>query len=561
MKIGKMLSIFFGTLFLSGGAAAEIPQSSLLVLDELISRYHSHFPADVAVAFELDATLPEETFAVSGNKQVVIRAGSVRALFYGLGKFLRDNNFRGSDAPQKPMRGIYFATHFGNYYDRASEKELRDYIADLALWGCNEVCVWFDMHHFNGIQDPAAQQKIAQLRKIFAAARDCGLHGNLLGLANEGYADSPAELRADWKGGQNHYRYDLNGHYHVEICPSAPGGSELILCWREEVFAAFSGCGVDRISIFPYDQGGCTCKNCAPYGANGYWKIIPGYAELARRYFPDCQVCLGTWRFDAFTDGEWQDLFRRDVELKKYVDVLHIDPADADKVAKATPGALPVICFSEISMDGMLPWGGFGANVRAGNFDREMRVCAGFAGVRPYSEGIYEDMNKVLLLAWCWKPRPMTEILGDYFAFYFGEKTRENGVKACLLLEQDLGHRAVVVQKDQRRSAYSAELVDPAVPWHLEYEAKNLDAARAGNALALLDQCHVSPETAASWRWQILYLRAVIDVKLAKNENIDAELEMLHQLYHADEKTIPCLVPASGPCWRKLFSEKVTQHI
>ncbi len=560
MKISQMLSILFGTLIFSCGAA-EIPQSSRMMLDELISRYRSHFPANCTVVFEIDDALPEESFAISGESKITIKGGSVRALFYGLGKFLRDNDFRGSDAPQKPERGIYFATHFGNFYDRAPEKELRDYIADLALWGCNEVCVWFDMHHFNGIQDPAAQQKIAQLRKIFAAARDCGLHGDLLGLANEGYADSPANLRADWRGGQNNYRYDLNGHYHVELCPSAPGGSDLILRWREEVFSAFAGCGIDRVSIFPYDQGGCSCKQCAPYGANGYWKIIPGYAKLAKHYFPNCKVCLGTWRFDAFTDGEWQDLFRRDAELKKYVDILHIDPADAEKVAKSTPGGLPVICFSEISMAGMLPWGGFGANVRAENFDREMRACAGFAGVRPYSEGIYEDMNKVLLLAWCWKPRLMTEILGDYFAFYFGGKTREKGVKASLLLEMNLEHRTVVVQGGKRRSAYSAELVDPAVPWHLEYEAKNLDRARAEAALALLDKCQVSPETAASWRWQLLYLRAVIDVKLAKKESIDAELEKLHQLYRANENTMPCLVPSAEPRWRKLLSKKVTQHI
>ena len=46
------------------------------------------------------------------------------------------------------MRGIYFATHFGNWYDYASERELREYVEELALWGCNQVRVWFDMHDF-----------------------------------------------------------------------------------------------------------------------------------------------------------------------------------------------------------------------------------------------------------------------------------------------------------------------------------------------------------------------------------------------------------------------------
>ncbi len=557
----KLLTILFGSVLLSGGTAAEIPEASQNMLHNVILRYQSHLPENCEIEFRIDETLPAETFVVSGNQKISIAGGSVRALFYGLGKVLRDNSFRGTDAPKKTARGIYFATHFGNFYDNASEAELRDYVADLSLWGCNEICVWFDMHHFNGIHDPAAQKKIAQLRKIFNAARDCGMHGNLLSLANEAYANSPENLRADWHGNHNNYRSDLSGHYHVEICPNAPGGLELILRWREEVFAAFADCGVDRISTCPYDQGGCTCEKCAPFGAKGYWVIIPKFVELARKHFKNCEFTMSTWRFDSFTDGEWADLFRRDAELKQYVNALSVDPADAGVVAKGAPGNLPMTGFNEISMAGMLPWGGFGANPRPVNFEKEMHRCANFAGVRPYSEGIYEDMNKILMLAWCWNPRPMTEIAGDYFAFYFGEKTRQKGVEATILLEQDLEHRTVLVQGDKRRSAYSAELVDPEKPWHLEYEAKNLDLARAEKALALLDACQVSPEIAASWRWRILYLRAVIDVKLAKNETIDAELEQLYQLYHSTKTTIPCLVPSAEPRWREIFMEKVTQHI
>ncbi|HNZ97752.1 MAG TPA: glycosyltransferase family 2 protein, partial [Thermoanaerobaculia bacterium] len=50
----------------------------------------------------------------------------------------------------------------------------------------------------------------------------------LIGLANEAYANSPVELRADWTAGHDGYHHPPGGHYHVEICPSRDGGAELI---------------------------------------------------------------------------------------------------------------------------------------------------------------------------------------------------------------------------------------------------------------------------------------------------------------------------------------------
>ncbi|MBR3923821.1 MAG: hypothetical protein IKJ45_11960 [Kiritimatiellae bacterium] len=48
------------------------------------------------------------------------------------------------------------------------------------------------------------------------------------------------------------------GHYHVELCPSKPGAMELLLSWRRQVFEAFGETPPTDITIFPYDQGGCT---------------------------------------------------------------------------------------------------------------------------------------------------------------------------------------------------------------------------------------------------------------------------------------------------------------
>ncbi len=87
-------------------------------------------------------------------------------VLYGLGKLLRTSRYsedgftagswRGESVPEKRVRGIYFATHFHNFYHDAPVEKIQSYVEDLALWGLNELLVWYDMHHFNGADDPGA---------------------------------------------------------------------------------------------------------------------------------------------------------------------------------------------------------------------------------------------------------------------------------------------------------------------------------------------------------------------------------------------------------------------
>ena len=104
---------------------------------------------------------------------------------------------RGTSVPKKPMRGIYFATHFHNFYHDAPAKEVERYVEDLALWGYNTLVVWYDMHHFDGHDDPKAVAFRAHLHAILGAARRIGLDVGLIVIANEAYNNSPSALRAD----------------------------------------------------------------------------------------------------------------------------------------------------------------------------------------------------------------------------------------------------------------------------------------------------------------------------------------------------------------------------
>ena len=526
--------------------------------ENVLHRYAARLPPSVRVGFAetLIGNSAEGFSITSGGSRVIVSGASRRARLFGLGRLLREPGFRGVSSPDMPVRGIYFATHFGNWYDNAGEREMRDYIEDLALWGCNQVRVWFDMHDFRGMDDPDAAPHVARLKMILRVAADCGLETSMLGLANEAFADSPDVLRADWRGGQNGYTRDLAGHYHVELCPSKPGGLEQILAWRAQMLDSFADRPLSQFVIFPYDQGGCTCADCAPWGRNGMMKIVPGFSRLLREKMPGCRVELATWYFDHFGGlGEWQGLFERGGELKRHVDGLLVDKFGP--IAHGTPGDLPASAMSEISMRGMLPWGCFGANPQPKRFAAEVTKGRGkLTGFRPYSEGVYEDLNKVLLLQLAWDGKQTAEdVVGAYAAFHFGEVARTAVVKAADLLEDDLGFDVRIVQGAKSYTAYDCAKVDASKPFAFRLSGKRPDPARAEAAERLLSEvdAKLPTDVRTSWRWRILLLRARIDRALARGAEVGDEVVQvacreLCDIYRVCGKTEPFLTPP-GPAF------------
>ena len=455
-----------------------------------------------------------------------------------------------------PERSIYFATHFFNWYEEASDAEVEQYVEELAEWGLTGVAAWFDMHDFTGIDDPAAQRRIARLKFIFRTAKRLGLDRHLHFLANEGFKDSPVDLRADWRGGQNGYRLEPRGHYHVELCPSKPGATELLLKWRRQVFEAFSDVQLTSVSACPYDQGGCTCSNCAPWGANGFLRLCPRLSALAREMFPGVKFYLSAWRFDVFGDlHEWDGLFEKGDEIRRWADGIRLAAGDLPRTKDRSPGDLPVFAMSEISMSLMLPWGGYGANPRPIDLQSEFALNPRMIGLRPYSEGIYEDLNKVIILSMLRDPsKSALDAVGDYAARYFGEGTRELVKEAVLLMEENMDHEASAVQDGTGRSPYSLRGTIPGKPWSISHKTPCLDAARAERVKGLLLQSESKMDVMrrTSWRWRILMLRAELDCALARKADAtetDPLFDELARIYHVVPKTRTCLVPPSKPLW------------
>ncbi len=212
-------------------------------------------PGEATVILSTRTGVGEQGFNINDapGGAVSIVGNDDRGLLYGVGKFLRASRFddgrftpgvwRGTSVPIRPIRGMYFASHFHNFYHDAPIPAVQRYVEELALWGCNALAVWFDMHHFNGINDPAAQAHLHRLREILRTAKGVGMETSLTTLANEGYANSPEAWRAKPTGWAHNRASD--------------GTTDLGACWRA------ANCTGNRTRALTAGGGGCTAANCS----------------------------------------------------------------------------------------------------------------------------------------------------------------------------------------------------------------------------------------------------------------------------------------------------------
>ncbi len=477
-------------------------------------------PLDLALSPEIGA----EGFRLADGPEgsLCLTAGDDRGLLYGLGKLLREPAWRGTSVPRLPVRGIYFATHFHNWYHDAPLAEVERYVEDLALWGVNSLQVWLDLHHYTGIDDPAAVAMIERLRAILAAAQRVGMAAGLCSLANEGYAGGPEALRATWGRGD----FVLPAHYHTEVCPHEPGGIDQIVRWAEERMLAFADLGVEYLWLWPYDQGGCCCPLCHPWGSNGFLYTAERVARRARQVLPGVKIVLCTWDFDAYWPGEWEGLDRAFRRGQDWADLLLADGRDgsypAYPVEHGVPDGLPLVGFPEISMYGCCPWGGFGANpfpaLIQGLWDQGKALLS---GGWPYSEGIFDDLNKVVCAQLYWDPdRPVGEIVREYVTGEFAPEVAEEVAAAVAILERTLP------RERQTRDGVTC--------WVLAHP----EGAEQAHALLQSAAGKLDRRAQESWRWRILANRALVDAELVRGEGrlsagAAQALGELTAIYHA----------------------------
>ena len=472
----------------------------------------------------LDPRLGRETYRLDdAHGALRIAGGSPQGLMYGIGRFLRTcrygasfqlSTWRGESSPRGTLRGIYFATHFHNWYHQASAAELARYLEDLALWGVNAVMAIFPMINLRDWNDPQAAPAMATLRQTARAARELGLQF-ATGINNTLFTGAPQELRAtrlpDPTG-----RRGNSGH---PICPSRPAGHAYIVDNTNRLFDQLADVGLDIVVHWPYDEGGCACADCSPWGSRGYLKLSRDLTLLARRHFPRVKSVLSTWMFDTPPEGEWAGLTQSLATGNDWVDYILADahedfpryPLDV-----GVPGRLPLLNFPEISMWGNSPWGGVGAHPLPARFQRLWdQVKAVVSGGFPYSEGIYEDINKAIVLQYYWdRDRPARATLGEYVAYEFGADALEDGVNLILALEAAATRAALKQPVDKPAVERAAELAETL-------------------------QRRVPDWVRANWRWEQVYLRAILDRERFVRGGLqtpaaEAALLRLIELYHCE---------------------------
>jgi hypothetical protein len=479
------------------------------------------------VILTVDDRLPLEAFRIDESGGAVrLAGGSPRGLLYGVGKFLRTSCYegafgaslwRGTSQPRGSLRGLYFASHFHNWYHQASGPEIARYMEDLALWGVNAVMVIFPMINLRDWNDPEAGPAMDMVRRYAQTARELGIQF-ATGINNIMFIGAPQSIRAarlpDPTG-----RRGNSGH---PICPSQEAGHAYLMENARLLFEQLADVGLDILVHWPYDEGGCACDKCRPWGSNGYLKLSRDFTVLGRSYFPKLKSVLSTWMFDTPPEGEWQGLSEALVREGGWLDYILADahedfpryPLDV-----GVPGRLPLLNFPEISMWGNWPWGGVGANPLPARLQRlwdqvKHRVQGGF----PYSEGLYEDLNKAVELQFYWDAnRTARATLEEYLAYEFG-----SGVTGDVLAIID-------ALEDAAARSYQKQPVDVAA---VERAYRSAEAVHA----------RLPDWARQSWRWEILHLRAVLDRERFAGGGLEtpaaeAALLRLIELYHCQLET------------------------
>ena len=486
--------------------------------------------APLVLELAIEPDIGAEGFKITDGAggSVRIIGNDERGLLYGVGKFLRTSRYhqggftpstwRGTSVPVYPVRGIYFATHFHNFYHDAPIEEIQRYVEELGLWGFNALVVWYDMRYCgDGFDDPKAVEFRARLHAICEAAKNIGLDVSLVVIANEAYKNSPPALRAD-PGGMRGARYTW------QVCPSKPAGMEYILNVLGQEFDWCADLRPRYVWIWPYDAGGCGCVRCRPWGSNGFLKAAEPLAALARKKLPGVQIIVSAWMFD---EGEWQGLAKAFAARKPWADYVL-----AEGTTRPMPGGLPMVGFPEISMHNTFPWGGFGATPLPRHVQRQWNaVKQKIAGGFPYSEGIYEDITKVVYSQFYWSDRPAEETLREYVAYEYSPDVVNETVKVILTLEHN---------HHWRWWPGELEGVKLGQNWFPSRGAKPQADPGAEEAYASVQQIDkkLAPRVRKSWRWRQLYLRALLDAELkanggSPNDRCNKAFAELIAIYHA----------------------------
>lgn len=488
----------------------------------------------LTLSFDIRPDMDSDSFHVYNNDgKIMLEANNLCTLYAAAGRLMTLGRFDGEGGftlpalpirhkMKKSLRGMYLASHFFNYHHAAPFEESREIIADLALRGYNTLMMIIGVQHYESYSDPEAVEMIELVKRLLAYGTLCGMAPAMVMFSNTGFKTIPEGLEAQSKTDDSgRYRRDLIAVYNTEICPSKPEGMAEIERQHRAFFEAFRGTPIKYFFEWAYDEGGCLCKDCYPWVTNGFMKV----AELDRRLIPeygfDAQLCISTWHFGLAMENEWE-IFYDKLVAGEYSWAPYIMTAFQSGrlpkvfVERGVPEGVRFIDFPDISMCGAYTWGGFGANPISMFLDNAEKNCGAMHdGGFPYSEGIYEDINKWICAGfYCGYYDNSADAVRDYIRFEYGLEDTETLLRAIQLMESSLPR---TVERN------------PDKPWAVRI--------RWGTAIPEVYRIltEIEPKVPEAyrhtWKWRCLYLRAVIDYRLYLNLGVVKNDEIAQECY------------------------------
>lgn len=498
------------------------------------------------VEFTIDGSLSNETaFVHVADGCAKVHGGRFRALVFGAGCLLRSLRYGAKSfdvscgefvfRPAKPIREVYLARHFNTWYHRASAEELSRYVDDLVLCGINSIKSFAQVAAVDRrLSDESERQMFdATTRALVRHIKDLDIGFAVSGGGNVSGKAIPQSMKAERYGADV-----MRGFSDFSVCPEKPGGLEQLLLERREALRASEGLPIDEFVYWPYDEGGCACGKCSPWGGRGYLKLIERMAKMNGAVHPGARHIVSTWLFD---DADWQGLYRY-LETHDWVDGIVVD--SHDKFPRYTlrhpvPKNIPVITFPEVSMWGRFPWGGTGATPLPRRFERLFREAEPVAsGFSIYSEGLFDDISKFEIAALYANPKiSYCDALSEYCRYEFPGADAADFVRLCEMLEDihctSLDTNAHAGDTSNNSFANYVKFADDA-----ELSRRATVAARA-KALADKIECAMLPCRRGTWRWRQIALRSKIDAAVYRARDIRADAAVaayreLVELYHAE---------------------------
>ncbi|MDW7656110.1 MAG: hypothetical protein SCM11_02925 [Bacillota bacterium] len=504
----------------------------------------------INIVLAIDDKIGIEGYMISknANGDTIILGNDQLGLIFGVGRYLHVGGYSkngfipgecfGISIPKRKTRGMYLANPSWNYYGQAPMEDIEHYIEDLMLWGCNSIMVTLPRAsnlNENNEEKLTRMHSIKRTKDIIAYAKNLGMTVAAIIAANLSFSSPPVELLADWTGGHDGYLRNLAAHTHTEICPSKPGGLDYILKGQRESLREFIDFPPDIICLWPYDAGGCTCNLCKPWGGNGFIKVSKALSKLIKQMFSKTEIMISTWYFDLFTSGEW-NILKKDIDKdKSWLDLLMVHfnmemgiPECVTKEGRI-PGSVPAIDFPEISMFGCVPWGGFGANPLPNRLQSMWDMSKKYLnGGYPYSEGIFDDINKVICLQFYWGDYEISDIIRQYVSYEFSSEIADDVLRSIILIEQATSH--IRIDEEGKQHVYP----DPLVPWIGEqrFIIDNTDGIEEAYMIIQKADQKIPDHIHKQKRWRMLYLRAICDYELLKNDFFISDKceEALHEL-------------------------------